>query len=78
MYLLDKTNRFHFAIVCSVIDAQMRSQRGKNKKMARELPGRVNWLTSDDFTCNGGNLQSARILRTIYWFNDKYLMCLNN
>ena len=30
VYLLTKTNRFHFAVVCSVIDAQRTSQRGKN------------------------------------------------
>ena len=30
MYFLYKTNRFHFAVVCSVIDAQMTSQRGEN------------------------------------------------
>ena len=26
--------KFHFAAVCSVIDSQMASQRGKNKKVA--------------------------------------------
>ena len=30
MYLLYKTNRFHFPVVCSVIDAQRTSQRGKD------------------------------------------------
>ena len=35
------TNRFHFAVVCSVIDAQMMSQRSKNKDGTHELPGQV-------------------------------------
>ena len=30
MYLLYKTIRFHFPVVCSVIDAQRTSQHGKN------------------------------------------------
>ena len=34
--LLYKANRFHFDVVCSVIDAQMTSERGKNKKVAHE------------------------------------------
>ena len=35
------TNRFHFAVVCSVIDAQMTSECDKNKKVAHESLGRV-------------------------------------
>ena len=31
--IINLTNKFHFAVVCSVIDAQMTSQHGKNKKV---------------------------------------------
>ena len=34
------TIRFHFAVVCSVIDARVTSQRGKNKKVAHETKSR--------------------------------------
>ena len=40
-FLLHKTNSFPFPVVCSVIDAQMMSERGKNKKVAHEPPVRV-------------------------------------
>ena len=40
------TNRFHFPVVCSVIDAQMTSQRGKNKKV-----GHVMLLPCCDVIC---------------------------
>ena len=40
------TNRFHFAVVCSVIDAQMTSQRIKNKKSGPQIgPDKVEWVT---------------------------------
>ena len=35
------TSRFHFAVVCSVIDTQMTSQCGKNKKVAHETKSSV-------------------------------------
>ena len=37
------TNRLHFAVVCSVIDAQYDVKRGKNKKVAHEPLGE--WVT---------------------------------
>ena len=33
------TNRFHFAVVCSVIDTRYDVKRGKNKKVAHEPLG---------------------------------------
>ena len=38
------TNRFHFAVVCSVINAQMTSQRGKNKNVAHETKSSVSLM----------------------------------
>ena len=42
MYLLYITNRFHFPVVCSVIDAQTTSQRGEN---ISDPLDRVLWAT---------------------------------
>ena len=49
------TDRFHFAVVCSVIDAQMTSQRGKNKKVAHETKSTTLWrpLCIYNWTDNG-------------------------
>ena len=40
--LLYKTNRFHFVVVCSVIDAQRTSHRGKNISDTLDF---VSWAT---------------------------------
>ena len=47
------TNRFNFAVVCSVTDAQMTSQRGKNKKVSHEMEssGSLMFLPRCDVLC---------------------------
>ena len=52
-YRVYLTNRFHFPVVCSVIDAQMTSQRSKNKTMAHEtkLSGSLMFLPRCDVLC---------------------------
>ena len=42
-------NRFHFAVVCLVIDAQMTSQRGKNKKVAHGASGSLMFLLHNKY-----------------------------
>ena len=42
MYLLYKINRFHFSVVCSVIDVQRTSQRDKNISDPLDF---VSWAT---------------------------------
>ena len=56
------TNRFHFAVVCSVIDAQMTSQRG----MVRTNDPQIGFEMFSNFFSK----QSQGVITEIYWFSN--------